>query len=98
MGSLLRLSNSNAIGGLCFVTFQRVGVTSERKVLCVLCMSITECPNMLDRSPGAHLAWCLATKWHCEYLELANGKLGESRIFYRWLGAVLVKRNFLAPL
>lgn len=54
----------------------------KEKMLCVLCKSITEYPKMLDGSPGAHLAWCLATKWHCEYLELANGRLGESRIFY----------------
>lgn len=69
MGSLIRLRNSNAVGGLCFMAFQRGGATPGRKMLCVLCISITEYPKMLDGSPGAHLAWCLATKWHCEYLE-----------------------------
>lgn len=54
------------------MTFQRAGATSERKMLCVLCASIAEYPKMLDGSPAAHLAWCLATKWHCEYLKLAD--------------------------
>lgn len=39
------LRNSNAVGGLCFMTFQTVGATSERKMLSVLCMSITEIPK-----------------------------------------------------